>query len=87
MDGPTPGIGTVLPDCKRSASSPKGRPECPPHSRLNCDAPPLRLLLAHTAPDVAFNALNRGANSPKGTIFLRLDGSIRLSQNTQLDKL
>ncbi|MBY4726331.1 MULTISPECIES: hypothetical protein [Burkholderia] len=87
MDGLTPGIGTVLPDCKRSAYSPRGRPECPPHSRLNCDTPPLRLLLARSALDVALDALKRGAISPKETIFLRLDGSIRLSQNTQLDNL
>ncbi|HIE1298664.1 MULTISPECIES: hypothetical protein [Burkholderia] len=47
----------------------------------------MRLLLAHTAPDVALDALNRGANSPKGTIFLRPDEPIHLSQNTQLDNL
>ncbi|WP_177207565.1 hypothetical protein [Burkholderia contaminans] len=47
----------------------------------------MRLLLAHTAPDGAFNALKRGAISPKGTIFLRSDEPIHLSQNTQLDNL
>ncbi|MEK7917129.1 hypothetical protein AAB988_02770 [Burkholderia contaminans] len=89
MDGPTPGIGTVLPDCTRSASSQGGRLKCPRYSRLNCDAPPLRLrlLFARSALDVVLDALKRGAISPKGTIFLRPDEPIRLSQNTQLDKL
>ncbi|MEK7887394.1 hypothetical protein AAB992_09780 [Burkholderia contaminans] len=88
MDGPTPGIGTVLPDYTRSASSQGGRLKCPRYSRLNCDAPPpLRLLFARSALDVALDALNRGAISPKGTIFLRSDEPIHLSQNTQLDNL
>ncbi|WP_175840590.1 hypothetical protein [Burkholderia contaminans] len=86
MDGPTPGIGTVLPDCTHSASSPGGRLTCPRHSRLNCDAPPLGLLLARSALDVALDALKRGATSPKETIFLLLDEPIHLPQNTQLDK-
>ncbi|WP_152034421.1 hypothetical protein [Burkholderia contaminans] len=86
MDGPTPGIGTVLPDCKRSASSPGGRLKCPRYSWLNCDAPPLGLLLTRSALDVALDALKRGATSPKETIFLRLDEPIHLPQNTQLDK-
>ncbi|MBN3784255.1 MULTISPECIES: hypothetical protein [Burkholderia] len=54
MDDPWPAIDAASPDCTSSVFSPGGWPKRRRYSRLNRDAPPLRLLLSQLAPDVAF---------------------------------